>query len=110
MVSRAAIAPLEHHGYRSSAPFDWGATSPGALELAYAMLAHSTESRPPDQVCVRFWTDVVACLDRPGFVLSHGEVALWLLTAFCDGEEPPLKRPLGLRDRVRRMRSWRWRR
>ncbi len=109
VVSRSGIEPLEHHGYRSSAPFDWGAPSPGALELAFAMLAHGTESRPPDLICVTFWSEVVARLDRPGFVLGYGDLALWLLTALCDCEELPVRRRLSLRDRVRQMRS-RWRR
>jgi len=106
VVSSAGIEPLEHRGYRSSAPFDWGAPSPGALELAFAMLAHGTESTPPDLICATFWTEVVACLDRSGFVLAYGDLALWLLTAFCDHEQP-LRRRLSLRDRVRRMPSWR---
>lgn len=106
MVSRTTIEPLEHHGYRCGAPFDWGAPTGGALELAYAVLAHSTASRPPDPICMTFWTEVVACLDRPGFVLAHGEIALWLFAAFGDGGEPPLKRRLRLRDRARRIRRW----
>jgi hypothetical protein len=110
VVSRAGIEPLGHHGYRSSAPFDWGAPSPGALELAFAMLAHGTESRPPDLICVTFWTEVVACLDRSGFVLGYGDLALWLLTAFRDGGEPPSTRRWGRRARVGRMRSRRRRR
>jgi len=97
VVSSAGIEPLEHRGYRSSAPFDWGAPSPGALELAFAMLAHGTESTPPDLICATFWTEVVACLDRSGFVLAYGDLALWLLTAFCDHEQP-LRRRLSLRD------------
>jgi hypothetical protein len=107
VVSRTGIEPLEHHGYRSSAPFDWGAPSPGALELAFAMLAHGTESRPPELICLTFWTEVVACLDRSGFVLGYGDLALWLLTAFRDREQLPVRRRLSVRDRVRRMRSWR---
>ena len=106
VVSRGGIEPLEHHGYRGSAPFDWGAPSPGALELAFAMLAHVTESRPPDLICSTFWSEVVACLDRAGFVLCYGDLALWLLTAYYDREPPPLRRRLSLRDCVRRMRSW----
>ncbi len=106
VVSRAAIEPLEHPDYRSGAPFDWGASTSGALELAYAMLAHSTASRPPDPICMTFWTEVVACLDRPGFVLGHSEIALWLLTAFCDGDEPSQKRGWRLRERLRRIRRW----
>ncbi|HET6867206.1 MAG TPA: DUF6166 domain-containing protein [Solirubrobacteraceae bacterium] len=110
VVSRVGIEPLEHHGYRGSAPFDWGATSPGALELAFAMLAHGTESRPPDLICSTFWSEVVACLDRAGFVLCHGDLALWLLTAFRESEQLPLRRRLSLRSCVRRTRSWRRRR
>lgn len=107
VVSRVGIEPLEHHGYRSSASFDWGAPSPSALELAFAMLAHGTESRPPDLICVTFWTEVVACLDRSGFVLGYGDLALWLLMAFCDREPAPLRRRLSLRECVRRTRLWR---
>jgi hypothetical protein len=106
VVSRTAIEPLEHHGYRCGAPFDWGAPNRGALELAYAMLAHSTDSRPPDPICMTFWTEVVARLDRPGFVLGHDEIALWLLTAFCDGDEPPRKRGWSVRERLGRIRRW----
>lgn len=106
MVGRTAIEPLEHPGYRCAAPFDWGAPTSGALELAYAMLAHSTASRPPDPICVTFWTEVVACLDHPEFVLGHGEIALWLLTTFRDGEEPPRKQVRGMRERLRRVRRW----
>lgn len=107
VVSHATIEPLDHHYYRSSAPFDWGAESPGALELAYAMLAHSTDSAPPDPISLAFWAEVVACLDRSGFVLGRGEIALWLLTAFGDGEEHPPKRGRRLRDLIRRIRPWR---
>jgi hypothetical protein len=101
VVSRTTIEPLEHHEYRSSACFDWGFPSPGALELAFAVLAHATESKPPDLICVTFWTEVVACLDRPGFVLGYRDLALWLLTAFCEGEQSPLRRRSSLLDRVR---------
>lgn len=106
MVSRMGIESLEHHGYRCTAPFDWGVRTRGALELAYAMLAHSTLSRPPDPVCMTFCTEVVARFDRSGFVVGHGEIALWLLAGFCDGEEPAPERPRSLRDRVRRIRPW----
>lgn len=110
VVSRVGIEPLEHHGYRGSAPFDWGAPSPGALELAFAMLAHVTESRPPDLICLTFWSEVVACLDRAGFVLGYGDLALWLMTAFRDREQLPLRRRMSLRSCVRRACSWRQRR
>ena len=110
VVSATAIEPLEHHDYRSRVVFDWGAPTPGALELAYAMLAHSTESRPPEPICAAFWTEIVARLDRAGFVLSHGEVALWLLTAFCEDDGPPSRRRT-LRPRVvGRLHAWRRRR
>lgn len=106
VVSQAAIEPLEHHGYRSSAAFDWGLPSQGALELAYAMLTHSADSQPPDPICMMFWTEVVANLDRSGFVLGHGEIALWLLTAFRDGPKRPLRRGRRLRDQLRWFHPW----
>lgn len=71
------------------------------------MLAHGTESRPPDPVCMTFWTEVIACLDRAGFVLGHGKIALWLLTAFGEGEGPP-RSSQSLRARAAgRLRVWR---
>lgn len=111
VVSASAVDLLEHHGYRSSAAFDWGASTPGALELAFALLVHSTESRPPDPICTTFRTEVVARLDRPGFVLGYGEIALWLLTAFTGAGEPPTagEPPNGGGWRARsldRLRSW----
>lgn len=106
VVSATAIEPLDHHGYRSAARFDWGAPTAGALELAYSILVHSTASQPPGPICVTFCTEVVACLDHPGFVLGYGDLALWLLTAFHDGKEPSSTCRLSLRDRVGRMRSW----
>ena len=84
VVSSAGTGPLEHHRYRSSAHCEWGTASPGSLELAFAILAHGTESRPPDPICVTFWTEAVACFDRTGFVLGYGDLALWLLTAFSE--------------------------
>ena len=71
--------------------FDWGDSTEGALELAFAMLAHATHSRATDLVCQAFCAEVVARLDRAGFVLCHGDIALWLLTAF-DDQHPPLDR------------------
>ena len=106
VVSAAGAEPLEHYGYRSHTAFDWGAPTAGALELGYALLAHGTERRPPDQICVTFWTDVVASLDRPGFVLGHGEIALWLLSAFCPGDEPGIESRPSLRARVARHLPW----
>lgn len=107
VIRGTEIEPLEHRGYRSRAPFDWGAPSDGGLELAYAILLDSTEIPPPDAICLIFWTDVVACLGRPGFVLEHSEIALWLLTAFRDPAElPPSSGPRWL-DRIRRRWAWR---
>lgn len=88
IVTSTDVEPLEHPGYESSAAFDWGDLTAGALELAFAILAHTTGSRPPPPVCQTFWAEVVARLDRAGFVLGDGDVALWLLTAFCDGGDP----------------------
>jgi hypothetical protein len=88
VVTDTDTEPLEHPGYRSNAPLDWGDLTAGALELAFAMLAHTTDSRPPDPICLTFWAEVVARLDRAGFVLAEGDIALWLLTAFCEGDDP----------------------
>jgi hypothetical protein len=104
IVTATAVAPLEHPGYQSSAAFDWGDLTAGALELAFAILAHTTDSRPPDPICLTFWAEVVACLDSAGFVLGDGDIALWLLTAFWDGDgshgAPPPDGSRGLRRRA----------
>jgi len=112
VVSRAELEPLAHLSYQGDAAFDWGCLTDGALELAFAMLVHSTESRPPDLVCQAFCGEVVASLDRASFVLGHGDIALWLLTAFCDVDPSPdgpagPDLPLGLGRRAAGwIRSW----
>lgn len=108
IVSGTDVERLEHLGYRSAAPFDWGGSTPGALELAFALLAHTTESPPPDPICQGFRADVVAGLDRGGFVLGDSDIALWLLTAFLDDTnndpfEP--RRSARIRRTARRLRS-----
>lgn len=105
VVDRSAPEPLAHLGYRSEAAFDWGGATEGALELAFAMLAHATRSRATDLVCEAFCAEVVVRLDRAGFVLSHGDIALWLLTAFGNASavEPATGRPVGL---GRRAANW----
>ena len=109
VVGRTELEPLAHVGYRSDAAFDWGCLTEGALELAFAMLAHTTGSRT-DLVCQAFCGEVVACLEPAGFVLSHRDVALWLLTAFGDAspDRPGPDRPGGLHRRAAGwIRSWR---
>ena len=88
VVAGTDVDRLEHPDYRGDSAFDWGGLTAGSLELAFAMLAHATGSRPPDPICVIFQAEVVACLDRAGFVLGGGDIALWLLTAFCDRDAP----------------------
>jgi len=44
IVSRAGLEPLSHLSYQSSAAFDWGFVSTGALELSFALLADTTGS------------------------------------------------------------------
>jgi len=85
IVTVTEAEPLDHLRYKSTAAFDWGDLTAGALELAFAILAHITDSRPPDPICQTFWAEVVACLDRAGFVLGDGDIARWLLTAFSEG-------------------------
>lgn len=105
VVDESALEPLVHLAYRSDAAFDWGGATEGALELAFAMLTHPTQSRPTDLVSRTFCAEVIAQLDDAGFVLSHGDIALWLLTAFPDAPSsgPGPEHPVGLR---RRAASW----
>lgn len=88
VVTAATVEPVEHLRYRSEAPFDWGTSTAGALELAFALLVDTARSRPPDPVCKAFLSDVVALLEHDGFVLEAGDVALWLLTASRGGLGP----------------------
>lgn len=111
VVGRAEVEPLPHLKYRSGAEFDWGLCNVGALELAFALLADATESHPADVVCRAFCTEVIACLDPAGFVLSHGDVAIWLMTV-AENDESWLSdrgadghKQLGARA-IRRIRSW----
>ncbi|MGH2889714.1 MAG: DUF6166 domain-containing protein [Solirubrobacteraceae bacterium] len=87
VVTVATVEPLVHLGYRSAAPFDWGTSTAGALELAFALLIDTARSRPPDAVCRAFLADVVSVLEPDGFVLEAGDVALWLLTASRGGPD-----------------------
>jgi hypothetical protein len=97
VVAQSELEPLAHLGYQSDAAFDWGDSTDGALELAFAMLAHVTQSRPTDLVCEAFCTDVVIRLHCAGFVLSHGDIALWLLTAaFGDASSGELRPEHGI--------------
>jgi len=96
VVTRSDVERLPHRAHRSRARFDWGREAPGTLELAFALLAHAAASDPPDLLCTTFCADVVARLDDAGFMLSAGEIALWLLTAFRATAEPlgPRKSPV----------------
>jgi hypothetical protein len=67
-VSRTELEPLAHLHHQSDAAFEWGFSTAGSLEVAVAMLAHTTESRPTDLVCRMFCVEVGACLDHAGFV------------------------------------------
>ncbi len=102
VVDQSEVERLAHLSYRTDAAFDWGGLTDGALELAFAMLAHATQSRPTDLVSRAFCAEVVARLDLAGFVLSYGDIALWLLTAFGDASssEPGPGHPGGLRARL----------
>ena len=109
VVDRSGLERLAHLGYRSDAAFDWGDSTEGALELAFAMLAHATQSRATDLVCRAFCAEVVTRLDPAGFVLSHGDIALWLLTAFSDAlsGQPGPQHSGGLGARLaNRIRTW----
>jgi hypothetical protein len=89
-VSRTELEPLTHLHYQSDAAFQWGCSTAGSLfELAFAMLANTTEHRPTDLVCEMFSVEVVACLDPAGFVISSEDIAAWLIAALPDGETSP---------------------
>ena len=62
------------------------------------MLAHATQSRPTDLVCRAFCAEVVTRLNRAGFVISNGDIALWLLTSIGDASsgEPGPQHRIGL--------------
>ena len=108
VVTGTDVEALEHLSYQSSTCFDWGDRTPGALELAFAVLAHSTGRRPPKPICETFRADVIADLRRAGFVLGDGDIALWLLTAFRDvdlRDPSEATRATGVRRAARRLGS-----
>lgn len=106
IVSRSGLEPLPHLSYQSSAAFDWGSASAGALELSFALLADTTEGRPTELVCRTFCAEVVARLEHPGFVLTAGDVAVWLMGAFCSVDGPGRRARVGPRwSAVRWVRS-----
>lgn len=88
-VSRTELEPLTHLHHQSDAAFQWGCSTAGSLELAFAMLATATENQPADLVCEMFSVEVVACLDPAGFVISSADIAAWLITLLPDGETSP---------------------
>ncbi len=92
IVSRAELEPLPQLNYQSSEAFNWGCSTAGALEVAFAMLVYTTETRPTDLVCRTFCAQVVACLDPAGFVVSHGDIALWLMIGFSTPTPPHANR------------------
>jgi hypothetical protein len=86
IVSSTGFEPLSHPSYQSSAAFDWGFASAGALELSFA--ADTTESRPTELVCRTFCAEVVARLEDAGFVLTAGDIAAWLMGTFSYADSP----------------------
>lgn len=79
---------MAHLHYQSDAAFQWGCSTAGSLELAFAMLANTTETRPTDLVC-EVSVEVVACLGPAGFVISSEAIAAWLSTVIPDDEISP---------------------
>jgi hypothetical protein len=49
---------------------------------------------------------VVARLDRPGFALGSGEIALWLLAALSGAGEPPQRGRSWRHRALERLRLW----
>lgn len=79
VVDREAVRPLTHPGGPTGARFEWGRASAGSLELASALLADVGRSEPPEPICRRFRDEILIDLSADGFVLPHGQIALWLL-------------------------------
>lgn len=106
LVVGTDLQPLTHLEYRDTAVFDWGRVAPGALELAFAMLADATGHRPTDLVCRSFCEDVVARLDHAGFVLTDGDIAVWLMTAFLAADTSIVEPHPDRRGRRKRALAW----
>jgi hypothetical protein len=102
------LGQLAHLSHRSTASFDWGGAGPGALELAFALLADTAGREPTDVVCAAFCDEVVAGLDQAGFVLTNWDIAIWLMTAFSElaisERAQPMRRSGGARCSLR----WIW--
>jgi hypothetical protein len=79
VITHDGLHPLPHSGFRSDAPFEWGAADEGALELSYALLRDVRRRFTSDGVVVDLVFDLVAELPRDGFVLSADDVRRWLL-------------------------------
>jgi hypothetical protein len=97
IVSRTGFEPLPHPSYQSSTAFDWGFASAGALELSFALLADTTGSRPTELVCRAFCAEVVARLEHAGFVLTAGDIAVWLMGALSYADNSGRSARAGLR-------------
>lgn len=97
IVSRTGLEPLAHPSYKSSAAFQWGCVSAGALELSFALLADAAGSQPTELVCRAFCTEVVERLEDAGFVLTAGDIAVWLMGALSHAGSPGRSARAGLR-------------
>ena len=97
IVSRTGFEPLSHPSYKSSAAFDWGFVSAGALELSFALLADTTGGGPTELVCRAFCAEVVARLEHADFVLTAGDIAVWLMGALSHADSPGRSARAGLR-------------
>ncbi len=97
IVSRTGFEPLSHPSYKSSAAFDWGFVSAGALELSFALLGDTTGSGPTELVCRAFCAEVVARLEHASFVLTAGDIAVWLMGALSHADSPGVGARAGLR-------------
>jgi hypothetical protein len=72
------------------AAFQWGSAAPAAhVDLAYALLRHTTRREPPKHVVAQLHAEVVASLPHPGFVLGCDDIALWLADERRDPQSWP---------------------
>ena len=104
------VEPLRHPGFRTTAGFDWGRDTAGALELAYAMLSHALAASAAKATCRQFAREILAALDPDGFVLSCEEVVRWVIATLPQAEIPRDAHPGPIARAAARIRRWHRRR
>jgi len=88
--SRTELEPLPHLKLSERCAVRLGLAGQRARWSSPSPCLRHHESRPTNLVRRTFWRrDRGVAWTLPVFVLSHGDVALWLMIAFSDAEPPP---------------------